>query len=303
MANVFENIGLIARRDSPDILDSVQAVYDCLVRLGARVVVEDATAAALPGFRGEVAGRLELGRGCDLIVVVGGDGSLLSVARDLAQFGVPVVGVNRGGLGFLADIAPDQIDTRLPAVLSGSYTAEDHFLLDARVYHDGEETGRSPALNDVVVNVGAMARMMEFSLWVDGQFVYDQRSDGLIVASPTGSTAYSLSAGGPIMHPSLDAIVIVPMFPHTLTSRPLVVRGQSELRIVMGPHGTAEGNVSCDSQVDFPLRIGGEVVIRKYQTPLRLIYPVDHSFYESCRSKLDWASRLGGRRHTDCTSH
>jgi NAD+ kinase len=238
-----------------------------------------------------------LGERCDLIVVVGGDGSLLGVARDLARAGVPMLGINRGGLGFLADIPPEQIESRLPSVLEGSFSTEDHFLLDARVLWDGEEAGASPALNDVVVHLGALSRMMEFSLWVDGQFVYEQRSDGLIVASPTGSTAYSLSAGGPIMHPSLDAIVIVPMFPHTLTSRPLVVRGQSEIRIVMGESGTADAQVSCDSQVDFPLCAGAEVRIRKYQTPLRLIYPIDHSFYESCRSKLDWGTRLGGRRH------
>jgi NAD+ kinase len=299
MARVFSTIGLISRRDSPEILDSVVAVNGCLKRHRSKVVVEDVTAATLPGFRGRVATRTELGQQCDLIVVVGGDGSLLGVARDLAHFGVPVLGVNRGGLGFLADIPPDQIDSRLPAVLAGNFTTEDHFLLDARVVQNDVEIGRSPALNDVVVNVGAMARMMEFSLWVDGQFVYDQRSDGLIVASPTGSTAYSLSAGGPIMHPSLDAIVIVPMFPHTLTSRPLVVRGQSEIRIVMGDLGTSDGNVSCDSQVDFALEAGAEVLIRKYQTPLRLIYPMDHNFYESCRSKLDWASRLGGGRRAD----
>ncbi len=295
----FATVGLISRRDSPEILDSVVAVHECLQRHRRRVVVEDVTAATLPGFRGEQAKRLELGQRCDLLVVVGGDGSLLGVARDLAHFAVPVLGVNRGGLGFLADIPPDQIDTRLPAVLDGNYSTEDHFLLDARVIHEGREAGRSPALNDVVVHLGTMTRMMEFSLSVDGQFVYDQRSDGLIVASPTGSTAYSLSAGGPIMHPSLDAIVIVPMFPHTLTSRPLVVRGQSEISILMGETGTADGTVSCDSQVDFPLYAGDEVRIRKYQTALRLIYPMDHNFYESCRSKLDWASRLGGVPRAD----
>jgi NAD+ kinase len=299
MASVFSTIGLISRRDSPEIVDSVLAVNDCLLRHGCTVVVEEATARTLPDFTGAVAPRLELGERCDLIVVVGGDGSLLGVARDLARARVPVLGINRGGLGFLADIPPEQIDARLPAVLAGHFSTEDHFLLDARVCQDGQQTGTSPALNDVVVHLGAISRMMEFSLWVDGQFVYDQRSDGLIVASPTGSTAYSLSAGGPIMHPSLDAIVIVPMFPHTLTSRPLVVRGQSEICIVMGETGTADAQMSCDSQVDFPLSPGAEVRIRKYETPLRLIYPMDHSFYESCRSKLDWGTRLGGGRQGD----
>ena len=203
------------------------------------------------------------------------------------------MGVNRGGLGFLADIAPDHIDSALGEVLAGRYRAEDHFLLDARVMRGGVEVGASPALNDVVVHLGGMAKMMEFSLFVDDEFVYEQRSDGLIIASPTGSTAYALSAGGPIMHPSLDAIVVVPMFPHTLTSRPLVVRGQSRLKVSVGA-SDQQARLSCDSQVEFKLDDGDEVEISKHEKPLKLIYPLDHSFFESCRSKLDWASRLGG---------
>lgn len=295
MAATFSTVGVISRRDSPEILDSVLAVRDCLVRNGVAVVLEDATARMLDGRANGVSSRAELGERCDLIIVVGGDGSLLGVGRDLAHAGVPVLGINRGGLGFLADISPDQIDTRLPEVLAGQYSVEEHFLLDACVVRDGVTVGHSPALNDVVVHLSGMSRMMEFSLWVDGQFVYDQRSDGLIIASPTGSTAYSLSAGGPIMHPALDAIVIVPMFPHTLTSRPLVVRGQSAITVVVGETSNADAQLSCDSQVNLDLLAGDEVRINKYQTSLKLIYPLGHSFYESCRSKLDWASRLGGR--------
>ncbi|MEQ8485218.1 MAG: NAD(+) kinase [Pseudomonadales bacterium] len=296
MGASFDTVGLICRRGKPEIADSVAAVYDCLQRHRRTVLVETYTARHLPETPDQVVERQALGERCDLIVVVGGDGSLLGVGRDLARFGVPVVGVNRGGLGFLADIAPEQIDDRLPAVLDGDFHAEDHFLLHAAVYRDGRLTGESPALNDVVVHLGALSRMMELSLWVDDQFVYDQRSDGLIVATPTGSTAYSLSAGGPIMHPALDAIVVVPMFPHTLTSRPLVVRGQSRIRVLLGESGTGDAVVSCDSQVDLALGPGSEVRISKYTRPLRLIYPVDHNFYESCRSKLDWATRLGGSR-------
>src|SRR5215813_14198347 len=134
-----------------------------------------------------------------------------------------------------------------------------------------------------------MARMMEFRLYVDGEFVYDQRSDGLIIASPTGSTAYALSAGGPIMHPSLDAIVIVPMFPHTLTSRPLVVPSASRLKVVIGPTTSTNTQISCYSQVDIGVQPGDEIHIEKYTHALRLLYSREHSFYEACRSKLDWA--------------
>ena len=299
MSSSFSTVGLIGRRGAATILDSLDVVLKMLLERGLDVVIEDDTAELMGNDRRndrdryERAPRLTLGERADLIVVVGGDGSLLGVGRDLAHCGVPVVGVNRGGLGFLADISPEQIDAALGDVLAGKYHVEDHFLLEVTVRRAGDEVARSPALNDVVVHLGGMARMMEFSLWVDDEFVYDQRSDGLIIASPTGSTAYSLSAGGPIMHPSLDAIVVVPMFPHTLTSRPLVIRGQSEIKVIVG-ESDQQARISCDSQVDYLIEPGDEVVISKYATPLRLLYTLDHSFYDSCRSKLDWASRLGG---------
>ena len=290
--NPFTTVGLIGRPGA-QVADSLQAVIDCLAGRGLEIVVEERTAVMLGGSAQTTADRPSMGRCCGLIVVVGGDGSLLGVGRDLAHTGVPVLGINRGGLGFLADIAPEQIHRQLGEVLDGEYRVEEHFLLEAEIWRGDERREASPALNDVVVHPGSMARMMEFSLQVDGEFVYDQRSDGLIVASPTGSTAYALSAGGPIMHPSLDAIVIVPMFPHTLTSRPLVVRGTAEIAVTLGTVDSARAN--CDSQVDFDLQSGDTVRIRKYATPLRLLYTYGHSFYESCRSKLDWASRLGGR--------
>jgi len=291
MPSSFSTVGLFGRHGDPQIVDSLLAVLECLEAHGVESLVEEETAAMLASSRHARGSRQELGSHCDLIVVVGGDGSLLGVGRDLAHAGVPVLGVNRGGLALLADISPEQINTKLSDVLGGAYVIENHFLLHAILARGGEDLGQSPALNDVVVHMGGMARMMEFSLWVDGQFVYDQRSDGLIVASPTGSTAYSLSAGGPIMHPSLDAIVVVPMFPHTLTSRPLVVPGASEIRIV----AAEDAVVTCDSQVDFRLKAGDQVRVVKYASPLRLVYNLGHSFYESCRSKLDWASRLGVR--------
>ncbi|MDD9962952.1 MAG: NAD(+) kinase [Gammaproteobacteria bacterium] len=290
----FNTVGLIGRRHSAHVADTLSAVVKCLAGHGVRILVEDQTAALLEGEGYGMCSRQALGERCGLIVVVGGDGSLLSVGRDLAHAGVPVVGINRGGLGFLADIAPKRIDEQLGAVLAGEYRVEDHFLLEAKVLRGSRELARSPALNDVVVNPGSLARMMEFSLAVNGEFVYDQRSDGLIVASPTGSTAYALSAGGPIMHPSLDAIVIVPMYPHTLTSRPLVVRGDSTIMVTLGAVERAQ--VSCDSQVTFDLESGDQIAIEKYASPLRLVYAYGHSFYESCRSKLDWATRLGGQR-------
>lgn len=272
-------------------VDSLRIVLATLRAADVDVVMEAATASMLSQSDG--VSRGVIGEGVDLVVVVGGDGSILGVARDVAHTGVPVLGVNRGTLGFLADIAPEQIDDKVRGVLAGDYTVEDRFLLEASVRRNNGDVDAGVALNDIVVHAGSMSRMMDFRLFVDDEFVYDQRSDGLIVSTPTGSTAYALSAGGPIMHPQLDAVVIVPMFPHTLTSRPLVVCGDVEIGVRIG--GASTPKVSCDSQVDLDLEPGDEVRIVKHPHALRLAYPVGHNFYESCRSKLDWASRLGGR--------
>lgn len=294
MAQPFENVAIIARRQDRSISDTVLAVTEVVRSLGANVFYEDQTAAALPTINGaSVLPRKNLAKASDLVVVVGGDGSMLGVSRDISDAGVPIVGVNRGGLGFLAAVSPERLQQEFSAIWRGEFSLEEHFLLHAEVYRAGQLLHASNALNDVVVHAGSTARMLEFELLVDDEFVYEQRSDGVIVASPTGSTAYSLSAGGPIMHPSLDAIAIVPMFPHTLTSRPLVVKGKARLciRLLQSKY---TGQLSCDSQVNMPLEKGDEVHVRKSDAPLRLVYPQGHSFYESCRSKLDWGSRLGG---------
>ena len=289
----FGRVALVGRPGSRHVADSLQVVLDTLRGAGVDVALETATAALLSQPQGVA--RDALGENADLVVVVGGDGSILGVARDVADAGVPVLGVNRGGLGFLADISPAQIKTKLEAVLRGEYAIDQRFLLEAAAQRAGEPlNAAAAALNDVVVHAGSMSRMMDFDLFVDDEFVYRQRSDGLIVSTPTGSTAYALSAGGPIMHPRLDAVVIVPMFPHTLTSRPLVVHGESRIRVRIGEAATTP-KMSCDSQVDQDLRGGDDVYIAKHPHALRLAFPCGHNFYESCRSKLDWATRLSGR--------
>ena len=295
MKKEFNVVAIVARRLSDRILESITKIDSLLNEMGIQTLLEEKVLSALKLDRGDgVVTRAELGGVADLVIVVGGDGSILGVSRDLAGSGVPVVGVNRGSLGFLAAIAPGDIEEKFEQILSGDYSIEDHFLLEAQVFRDDVLVSSSTALNDVVVNPSSMSRMMEFDLLVNEEFVYNQRSDGIIVASPTGSTAYSLSAGGPIMHPRLDAVVVVPMFPHTLTSRPLVVSGDSTVmvRIIDAAEGAPQ--LSCDSQINLPLEVGDVVKVGKSEEPLNLLYPAGHSFYESCRSKLDWASRLGG---------
>ena len=295
MKKEFNVVAIVARRLTDRILESITKIDSLLNEMGIQTLMEEKVFLALKLNRGDgVVTRAELGGVADLVIVVGGDGSILGVSRDLAGSGVPVVGVNRGSLGFLAAIAPGDIEEKFEQILSGDYSIEDHFLLEAQVFRDDVLVSSSTALNDVVVNPSSMSRMMEFDLLVNEEFVYNQRSDGIIVASPTGSTAYSLSAGGPIMHPRLDAVVVVPMFPHTLTSRPLVVSGDSTVmvRIIDAAEGAPQ--LSCDSQINLPLEVGDVVKVGKSEEPLNLLYPAGHSFYESCRSKLDWASRLGG---------
>ncbi len=287
----FDTIGLVSRVATEQIRESLVAVAELLQPRCTNILV-DATAATMLGAETEVASWDELGQRCDLLIAVGGDGNILSAARAMAPYGVPILGINRGKLGFLADVSPDQIDTQLSAVLAGDYTTEEHFLLEGLV--EGHDEVPS-ALNEVLVHSANMPKMIEMQLYIDDRYVYTQNSDGLIVSSPTGSTAYALSAGGPIMHPSLDAIVLVPMFPHSLTNRPLVVPGGGEIRIVIGSDTDVEAKVSFDSHLEFRIKPGDSLTIRKKNERLKLIHPPGHSFYEICRSKLDWATRSTDR--------
>ena len=301
MKQSFDTVAIVARQYSDAIIASINAVEALLWRHGVDVLFGAQTLAAMEqhdpsGSERAAVADQEMGDRADLVVVVGGDGSLLGFGREMAVRGIPVVGVNRGGLGFLAAISPEQIEAKFSEILEGRFTIEEHFLLQASVLREGQVIAQQSALNDVVVSPGGVMGMMEFALWLDDEYVYDQRSDGLIVASPTGSTAYALSAGGPIMHPGLDAIVVVPMFPHTLTSRPLVVPGNQVLRLRLLSDLSSAPQISCDSQVQIRFEAGDEIQIQKDSDPLKLLSPSGHSFYEACRSKLDWASRLGGQK-------
>ena len=240
--------------------------------------------------------REQLGEKADVAIVVGGDGSMLSAARDLVQSNIPLLGINRGRLGFLNDIGPGEIEERVGEVLSGDYIVSERFLLEMSVTRENQSIGSGAALNDVVFHPGKSVRMMEFELYIDGQFVYSQRSDGLIVATPTGSTAYALSGGGPIMHPNLNAVVLVPMNPHTLSSRPIVVGGDSTITILVGKRNKLHPHVTCDGQNHISTRPGDVIEISKLKQPIRLIHLPDHNFYATCRSKLGWGSRLDSNR-------
>lgn len=288
----FKKIGLVGRPGHSGVVESLQRLLAFLGDKDVSVIVDDATAGLFDSKGAEQCKREDLSKACDLLIVVGGDGSMLNVAKTISSDQVPVIGINRGRLGFLTDILPDEIEVRLDEVLNGKYTIEDRFLLDVSVRHGGEETQLGSALNDVVLHPGQAAQMIEFELFVDDRFVYSQESDGLIVATPTGSTAYSLSAGGPIMHPGLDAMVLVPMYPHSLNSRPIVVDGDSQIRIVVSAKESLRPQISCDGEVRYTASADDEIIVRKKDVPLQLIHPLEHSFYQACRSKLGWGSQL-----------
>ncbi|MDT8880783.1 NAD(+) kinase [Halomonas saccharevitans] len=289
----FKNIGLIGRLGSAKVVDTLKRLIRFLEDGGYHVIIEDRTATVLLDHGHPEASRRLLGELCDLVIVVGGDGSLLGAARTLCHSGTLVLGVNRGRLGFLTDISPDELEARVGEVLAGRYELEERFLLDAELYRDGVQVGNGDALNEVVLHPGKAVRMIEFELFLDGQFVYSQRSDGLIIATPTGSTAYALSGGGPIMHPKLDVITLVPMFPHTLSSRPIVIDAASEIRIHIGETNQTYPHISCDGQTRAVAKPDDVLVIRRKPRRVQLVHPLGHNFFEVLRSKLGWSNRLG----------
>lgn len=289
----YQQIGVLGRPGSPSVKNSIARLANLLSDWGLAAALHADSADLQPAVALPLMSTHDLGQWSDLIIVVGGDGTMLGAARDFATFGVPLLGINRGRLGFLTDIMPEDMPQHVASVLQGQGLAEERFLLEASIVRQGQVTATGLALNDVVLHPGEAIRMIEFELWVDGQFVYSQRSDGLIVATPTGSTAYALSAGGPIMHPSINAMVLVPMFPHALTSRPLMISGDAELRIVIGADNQLMPRLSWDAQRQAGTEVGDEIHIRKFPHRLHLLHPQSHNYYDICRNKLGWSQRLG----------
>jgi NAD+ kinase len=291
--SVFKHIGIVGRPDHDGVVETLNRLLVYLAAKPVTIVLDHMTAGLLRAPAIETCGRRELSARCDLVIVVGGDGSMLTMAKHIATDQVPVIGINRGKLGFLTDILPDEIEAKVDEVLAGKYEVDSRFLLDAAREVGGKREKLGSALNDVVLHPGQAAQMIEFELFINDRFVYSQESDGLIVATPTGSTAYALSAGGPIMHPNLNAIVLVPMYPHSLNSRPIVVDGDSEIRIVISPKCKLKPQVSCDGEEKYIASVGDEIIVTKKSVALKLIHTPQFSFYDACRSKLGWGSRLG----------
>lgn len=292
MPYAFTKIGLIGKPHHPGANQTLAALYKFIQRLGIQVCVEERVAQSLQLDGAEVLGLVALGKACDLAIVVGGDGNMLGAARVLSRFDVAVLGVNRGNLGFLTDLSPESFEQPLTELLNGNFVTEKRNLLEISVHRHGTIKSSNSAVNEAVLHADKVAHMIEFEAYINNEFVYSQRSDGLIISTPTGSTAYSLSGGGPILTPDLDAMSLVPMFPHTLSSRPLVVSGNSEICLKVAETNDAHLQISCDSHVILAVMPGDDIYIRKHPAPLRLVHPPGYSYYHVLRNKLGWGSKL-----------
>jgi len=286
----FKTIALIGRYNSAEVASGLAIMGDYLRKQGREVLLEEETAAAsgIDGF--PTADYAEIGAKADLAVVQGGDGSMLNAARHLAAHRVPLVGVNQGRLGFMTDIASAKMLDAMAEILAGRHVIEERTMLAAEVRRDGVVTLATLALNDAVVNKGAVGRLIEFLVHIDGEFVYDLRGDGLIVATPTGSTAYALSSDGPILQPSVPGFALVPICPHTLSNRPIMVSDRTVIDITL--KRSIDARLHFDGQMQCDLQEGDRVVIRRAEHTIKFVHPPGYSYYAMLREKLHWSEVL-----------
>lgn len=290
MPQEFKTIGLVGKLDYPGVRAPLARIVHFLQERKTKVIVAERTALHLEPGICAVGTMDDIGRQCDLVVALGGDGTMLSAGRQLAPHRVPIAGINLGRLGFLTDIPADVMENVLGAMLDGAYTEEERLMLSVVVVRKREKIFRTVAVNDVVISRGALNSMIEFEVYVDGQFVYNLRSDGLIICTPTGSTAYSLSSGGPILHPSLGAMALVPIAPHTLSNRPIALPKSATVTVVM-VRGH-DPRVNFDVQSHFELQTGDKVEVKSNRHPMRLLHPEGYSYFAMLREKLHWSEKL-----------
>ena len=283
----FTRIGLFSKEQDPRIVDTLKELQTFLSK-------HDFTVYATPTVAGllNIEGHDDdfISNNIDLAIVLGGDGTLLKVGRLLTPKNIPIIGINLGRLGFLVDISSVNLSEQLETMLEGNFTVESRTLLQGKVYRGEELIGEGNALNDVAIHVRNDVRMIEFNTHIDGHFVNTQRADGMLISTPTGSTAYALAAGGPILHPSLEAVTLVPICPHTLTHRPIVVGSESVIEILMCESRNVDSRVSFDGQSNVEMLAGDRIVISPYPHKLKLIHPESYDYYHILRSKLGWSA-------------
>lgn len=283
----FKSVALIGLYNASQSAETLVSLAGFLIGQGCAVMMESETAANCGLAQFPIADFEQIGARADLAVVLGGDGSMLSTARHLAAYRVPLVGINQGRLGFMTDISLGKMVDSMGQLLAGQFSLEERTMLDAEVVRAGERLVATRGLNDVVVNKGAIGRLIEFLVYIDGEFVYDLRSDGLIVATPTGSTAYSLSSNGPILQPKVPGFALVPICPHTLSNRPITVSDKSCIEITL--KRAVDARLHFDGRPQCDLHEGDCVSIRRAEHTITFVHPPGYSYYAMLREKLHWS--------------
>lgn len=286
MKTQFRNVALVGKYHAQGARAALESIAHFLGDLGCDVAIEQDTASNAGLSQFPVLDVAGIGAQCDLALVVGGDGTMLGIGRVLAKFGVPLVGINQGRLGFITDIAFENYQSVLAPMLRGEYEEDHRWMMQAQVVRDGRCVFNATAMNDVVVNRGATAGMVELRVEVDGRFVANQRADGLIIATPTGSTAYALSAGGPLLHPSIAGWILVPIAPHTLSNRPIVLADSGEITVEIVAGRDASANFDMQSLAS--LLHGDRISVRKSAYQMRFLHPKGWSYFDTLRRKLHW---------------
>jgi len=290
----FSTVGLMGRAGDSEVAAMAAKLATQLGEAQVTVLVDSALGNLPPA---QSLPLKDLASSADLLIVVGGDGTLLKAAHAVAARPIPLVGVNLGRLGFLADITPEKVQDDIAAILKGEYTTEERMLLDSQVVNAKGRQDFPPVLNDVVVQKSDGGRLIELETRVGGEFLCAYRADGIVVATPTGSTAYALSGGGPIVHPAMDAVTLVPICPHTLGDRPIVVAGTSEIEILVTDTHGGRAQVSWDGQRAMPLLAGERVLVQRAARPIRFIHPRGYDYYRILRTKLHWGRTKKSGKH------
>ncbi len=287
----IKRIGIVLKPHQPDALKTICDLVSWLAQRGIALIggpeIEREPIAQQTGCAVEEVEPRKLAGSVDLILVLGGDGTMIATARMMGDAEVPVLGVNYGGLGYLAEFRIEELYTALESILSGNYRLDERVMLAVELIRGSQEVTRNRVLNDVVINKSALARIIEIEAYLNQQFVNSFRADGLIVSTPTGSTAYNLSAGGPVIYPSMNAVVITPICPFTLSNRPIVVPDDAVIELCLKTE-QEDVALTLDGQVGFPLKVGDRVVIRKSQTTFKLVQPMNQNYFDVLRDKLRW---------------
>jgi NAD+ kinase len=292
---IMRNIGIITKLSDPQALMATSQLAQWLHQQGCQVTITEEAAhdAKISEKIATPCPQDNLPKGRDLVVVIGGDGTFIAAFRATGTANTPLLGINMGRLGFLTEVTQDAMLKTMSDVLAGRFQLEERMLLAVSVQRDGQEILEHRVLNDAVMHKGALARMLEFQVSIDERFVFSSRADGLIIASPTGSTAYALSAGGPIIHPTLNTILIVPICPHTLTNRPIAVPGDGVISVTMTQESSQDHRLTMDGQTGFPLLNGDKILIKQSKHRLRILHAPDRNYYSVLRDKLRWGEQVG----------